>query len=385
MKKLTILLIFLLTITTCSTTVFAAANLTVSNSVYNSTPLYGAENYQYTAVKNTGSDAATNVQVTNTYSPSKYNTIEWWVSWDNQATYIKNDSSYNPTTGIWTIGDLASGKKVYLDIRFLTNSTGTTTSTATATATNANTVSKSFTVTPTTSSTTNNLALTSVFGSTTPSAGSSNTLTITVSRDLFTTATGVILNDGLPAGLNIASWRVRSQTWFLGYSWGSWTSNPTSYDPWTGIWQFTLETLNTAQQLEITFTTPTTAGTTQVISTVYGNQRDTNLANNYNAAYFTVPSTLRALSLSTLSAFSTTELGSDTSTGSSSNTGSTINSDSGSGTSGSGSSINLPTTNSLLGNNGSQTTGIAEILSNLLNILLSTVSSAISSTLTFIS
>ena len=361
----------------CSTTVFAAANLTVSNNVYNKTPLYGAENYQYIAVKNTGSDPANNVKVTNTVS-SAFNVIEWWVSWDNQATYIKNDSSYNPATGIWTIGDLASGKKVYLDIRMLTSSTSSTTSTATATASNANTVSKSFTVTPTTSSTTNNLALTSAFGSTTPSPGSSNTLTITVSKALFSTANGIIMNDGMPAGLNIASWRVRTQSWFLGYSWGSWTSNPTSYIPWTGIWQVTLDGLfNTAQQLEITFTTPTTAGTTQVISTVYGNQRDTNLANNYQAAYFTVPSTLKALSLSPVSAFSATEFDSETTTGSSSNSGLTSNSNSGSGI-----NVNLPSLNNLFANNGSQTTGIAEILSSLLNILLGSVSATISTILT---
>lgn len=385
MKKLaTVLSIIILTITLCSTSVFAAPNIVVNNTVYNQTPLYGAENYQYVTVQNTGSSAASNVNVTNTVS-SAFNVIEWWVSWDNQATYIKNDSSYNPTTGKWTIGNLNSGQSVFLDIRMLISSQSSTTSTATATATGVTPVSKSFTVTPTTSSSTADLELTSEFGSTNPSPGSSNTLTITVSRPYLTTANGIIVNDGMPTNLDITSWRVRSQNWLTG--WGSWTNSPTSYDWWTGIWQVTLNLWSdVAQQLEITYTTPTTAGTTQVISTVYGNQRDTDLTNNYNAAYFTVTSALNTLSLSQFSAFSATELDSGTSglSTTSGSTGSGLNAATGSGTlgsgtSGSGISTNIP--NSLFSNAGSETTGITDIMSNILNILLSTVSALLSNML----
>lgn len=355
-------ILIILIISTLPASVFAAdTSLSVSNKVYNTTPLYGAENYQYITVKNNGSDTATNVQVTNTYSPGKLNVIEWWVSWDNQATYVKNDSSYNPTTGIWTVGDLAVGKKVYLDLRFLTNQSGTTTSTATATSSNAPTVSKSASVTTHTSTPTIDLSLASVFGSTTPSAGSSNTLTITITQPSFSSTSGIIVNDGLPAGMTITSWRVRSE--YVWTSWTSWTSNPTSYDPWTGIWNVSIGLLYIAQQLEITFTTPSTAGTTQVISTVYGNQQDTALTNNYHAAYFTVPSTLRALSLST---FSANELDSGTT--------SDLSSSSGTGGSGSntalGSGIISNSGSSLSLNSDTQETGIAGFLSYLFNSLM---------------
>lgn len=384
MKKLaTVLSIIILTITLCSTSVFAAPNIVVNNTVYNQTPLYGAENYQYVTVQNTGSSAASNVNVTNTVS-SAFNVIEWWVSWDNQATYIKNDSSYNPTTGKWTIGNLNSGQSVFLDIRMLISSQSSTTSTATATATGVTPVSKSFTVTPTTSSSTADLELTSELGSTNPSPGSSNTLTITVARPLMSTVTGVIVNDGMPTNLDITSWRVRSYNWLTG--WTSWTSNPTSYSWWTGVWNVSLPYNNIfsgyyQQQLEITYTTPTIAGITQVISTVYGNQRDTDLTNNYNAAYFTVTSALNTLSLSQFSAFSATELDSGTSglSTTSGSTGSGLNAATGSETTGSGISTNIP--NSLFSNAGSETTGITDIMSNILNILLSTVSALLSNML----
>lgn len=292
----------------------ADTTLTVNNDLYSQleeiTPIYGSEDYQYIDVKNNGPNNATNVVVTKTVSPA-FNVIEWWVSWDNSNTYIRNDPSFNPTTGNWTIGNLAVGKTAYLDLRMLLSRTGTFTNNVTARADNADTVSEAFTINVPTSPGDVNLELTNSFGNTSPTPGSLNTLTITVSRPYFTSPTGIIMNDGMPRELEITSWRVRTQNWISG--WGSWSTRPGSYDPWTGIWNVSLSIFeNLAQQLEITFRTPTTPGTTQVISTVYGNQNDTNLANNYRTASFTVPATFNLLSSSQTRTFSAAPLTSPT-------------------------------------------------------------------------
>ncbi len=374
MKHITIMIVMvLLSLSIFSTNVPAVyganTTLTVNNELYSQlesiTPIYGSEDYQYIDVTNNGPNSATNVVVTKTVSPA-FNVIEWWVSWNNSNTYIRNDPSFNPTTGNWTIGNLAVGKTAYLDLRMLLSRTGSLTNNVTARADNADPVSKAFTINVPTSPSNVDLELTNSFVNTSPTPNSLNTLTITVTRPILTNPTGIIMNDGMPRNLEINSWRVRSQTFFGG--WGSWSTEPGSYDPWTGIWNVTLVNLgNMAQQLEIIFYTPSTPGTTQVISTVYGNQNDTNLANNYQTASFTVPATLNLLSSSQTRTFSAAPSTSPT-VGSIQNGASVSN-------------LNTPNQNSNSANTGTNANGIlSEILitlTNILNSLLSTASSLI--------
>lgn len=365
-----VLLIFIITLSIFSGSVFAAANLTLTNKIYNSTPIYGAENYQYITITNNGPDAATNVVVN---VPRSFNTIEWWTSNDNQVSYIKNNTSFTPATGVWNIGNLASGKSLFLDIRMLINRTGSVTNTATATADNANTVTSAWTINTPASPTPNiNLGLTSSFNYTNPSPGSANTLKITVTiPNWFTSATGIVVNDGMPTDITITGWRV--------YDGSSWTTSDSSYSSWTGIWNVgdIFSWFGESRQLEINFLTPSTAGTTQVISTVYGAQNDPNLTNNYAAAYFTVPVSLNAFSVSGQlpQARTLTATQSDSSstqpdvTSASQLAGTSLNVLP---------ALNIVNTQNLKGyftGTSPQNTGLSGILSNLLNTLLSTASS----------
>lgn len=265
-----------------------STTLVVTNKIYSqiksTTPLYGSEDYYYIIVKNNGTETAKNVVITDVMSPLlSFNIREWWVSWDDQVNYIWEDSSFDPATGIWTIGNIPSGKTMYLDIRMLIRANGTITNTATATADNANNATGAFSINVPTSPTPNiDLQITNSFTTTTPN----RTLTITI-QGSNSTATGVIVNDGMPTEINIISWRTRTGN-------GAWTSNDPLYDYWTGVWNVgtLVNGIANNKTLEITFTVPTTPGTTKVTSTVYGNQNDTNLGNNYATSTFTVAAAL---------------------------------------------------------------------------------------------
>ena len=342
--------------------------IAVSNKLYSQlesiTPIYGSEDYYYVTVKNTGTNIARNVVVSITMTPSlsAFNIIEWWVSWDNQVNYLRKDSSFNPTTGIWTVGDLAVGKKVYLDIRMIIRQTGAITNTATATADNAANVARAYTINVPTSPGSIDLSITNSYSTT------NQRLLISVEQPSGT-ATDVTVNDGLPAGLNITQWQIRTGTG----AWTTYTPGQTSpFDYWTGVW--TIETLNSGtagrKQLRIYFAAP--PGTTEVISSVYGNQYDNYLANNLATITFTGASPLLATQstsaltspVTTFAAMSTTEeSGSNDNLGTTSTVGE-LDTSNDNGTTSSG---NDGTTTS---DTGTQDNGLTQIISDFIQQLI---------------
>lgn len=356
-----------------------STTISVSNKLYSQlesiTPIYGSEDYYYVTVKNTGTDTAKNVVVNITMTPglSAFNIIEWWVSWDNQVNYLREDSSFNSTTGVWTVGDLAAGQKVYLDIRMIIQQTGAITNTATGTADNAASVAKTYSITVPTSSGSINLGITNSFSNTSPSPGSSQTLTIGVTNpnNSGATATGVIVNDGLPAGLTITGWAISTNN---GNTWTYYTPGQSStFDYWTGVWNIgnLSRGNNNRNYLAITFTVPS-SGTTQVLSTVYGSQYDSNLANNIATATYTPTSTLLAASalttsVTTFDAMSTTEgSGTNDNLGSTPTTGDSNTNSSGSTSSGS---------NGTTSTNSTQDNGLVKQISDLFSKLISLLKS----------
>lgn len=361
--------------------------IAVTNKLYSQlesiTPIYGSEDYYYVTVKNTGTDIAKNVVVYITMTPglSAFNIIEWWVSWDNQVNYLKNDTSFNPTTGIWTVGDLAAGQKVYLDIRMIIRQTGSIVNNATGTADNALNAAKSFNITVPTSSGSIDLSITNSFSSTNPSPGSSQTLTITVKNPNGSTGTasGVIVNDGLPAGVNITGWAISTNN---GSTWTYYTPGQSSeFDYWTGVWNvgsLSQRTRN-SKLLRITFIVPS-SGTTVVRSTVYGNQYDSNLNNNIATATYTPTSTLLTTqstsaltsSVTTFAAMSTTDdSGSNDSLGSTSTSGESDTNNNNGSTSGS----NGTTTST----NSTQDNGLAQLISDFIQKLMESLKNTVNS------
>ncbi len=93
----------------------AAADVQVNQSVNNTSPNYNQTVKFTTTVKNNGPDRANGVQIT-TKLPSN-------------LIYVSDDSNgaYNPTTGVWNIGDIRSGSSYakVLNIIARVNATGT--------------------------------------------------------------------------------------------------------------------------------------------------------------------------------------------------------------------------------------------------------------------
>jgi uncharacterized repeat protein (TIGR01451 family) len=85
-------------------------DLELTKVVDNSTPNVGEEVTFTVAVENQGPSDATGVAVRDNL-PSGY-------------TFVSSNGAYNDATGIWTIGDLANGASVSLEITASVNATG---------------------------------------------------------------------------------------------------------------------------------------------------------------------------------------------------------------------------------------------------------------------
>ena len=103
-----------------------AADLEVVEAVSNATPTVGEQITYTITVENKGTDDTTGVQVAN--------------SLPGEVTYISDDSSgsYNSTTGVWTVGNLAVNETRTLNITVAVNSAGTFSDSAQVTASSLN-------------------------------------------------------------------------------------------------------------------------------------------------------------------------------------------------------------------------------------------------------
>ena len=100
----------------------ANADVQVNQTVNNTAPHYGTTVKYTTTVSNNGPNNATGVQVT-TKTP-------------NGLIYVSDDSNgaYNPTTGIWTIGNINESTPKILNIIDQVATTGIVKNSATKTA-----------------------------------------------------------------------------------------------------------------------------------------------------------------------------------------------------------------------------------------------------------
>jgi len=210
-------------------------------TVNDSTPNYH-DNVIYTIVAtNTGTINATGVKVT-ALLPSGLN-------------YVSSSStSYDSATGIWNIGTLAPGESLILTLTAYVNQVGSIISYATTTAQDQYETSaydsKSLTITVPNAA---DIAVAMTATTYTPRVGNSFYITITVTNNGPSTATGVQVTDLLPSALEFRSTSSISQ--------GSYTSN-------TGLWN--IGTLTSGQTATLTIRVRPRSG--------YGGQTVTNTA-----------------------------------------------------------------------------------------------------------
>ena len=166
------------------------------------------------------------------------------------VTYVSDDStttstSYNPTTGVWTVGGILNGSSDVLHIVATVNSgTGGTTITNSASVSDTNgdsnsnnTANAAVTVNTPNSSTSSDVGVSKSADNTAPNIGATVTYTITAS-DSGANATGVVVQDTLPSTLTYVS-----------------DDGGGSYNSGTGVW--TIGTLSS-----------TTPATLHIVTTV---------------------------------------------------------------------------------------------------------------------
>ena len=187
----------------------AVSDLSIVKTVDNSTPNVG-DNVIFTlTVTNNGPSAATGVSVTDNL-PSGY-------------TYVSDNGSGAYAGGIWTIGNLANGATVSLDITATVNATGDYANTATVSGdqNDPDNSDDSDTNTPTPNAV-SDLSIIKTVDNITPNVGDNVTFTIMVTNDGPNDATGVLVTDNLPSGYTYVSdngngaYNVETGIWTIG-------------------------------------------------------------------------------------------------------------------------------------------------------------------------
>jgi len=204
-----------------------SADLVVSKTVNNPRPNVG-DNVTFTiTLDNLGPSTARNVTLTDLLPAGL-----------QYVTHTQSTGAYLPGTGVWTVGDVAAGatNTLTLTAKVLAPASGpalpiknTATATATTPDPNPNQNTGESTVVPRQA----DLAVVKTVSNATPNVGETIAFTIQVSNRGPDTATNVVVNDRLPAGLTFVS------------------ATPAGvYDPGTGVW--TVGTVTTSDFPKLT-------------------------------------------------------------------------------------------------------------------------------------
>ena len=234
-----------------TTTVSAASDLNITKTVNNTHPNYLDKVTFTITAHNNGPDTAAGVAVTD-----KLPAGLTWVS-DN------SNGAYNPTTGIWTIGNLANGESAILKIiaqitasnTQITNIAGINGTNYDQNSTN-NESNSTVTVDPA-----SDLGITKIVNNAHPNYLDKVTFTLTAHNYGSDTATGVTVLDKLPTGLKFIS------------------SNG-NYDSATGVW--TIGNLANGATTVLNIIAQVTASNAQItnIAGINGTNYDQNSTNN---------------------------------------------------------------------------------------------------------
>ncbi len=240
----------------------AAADLEVTKTASNATPLAN-EIISYTIVlTNNGPDAATNVFLSDIIHSQL----------QNQNLTTVTQGTFNSGLDVWDVGTLASGASatLFLVVKIKNNTADGTvipnvTSSLTLDQVDSNPANDVGSASVVVNGTAINLAVTKSVDIAAPSEGTSIVYTLTVTGDLTTGATGVLVNDLLPAGVTYAS-----------------DDSGGSYNSGTGDWTIGALAANTSATLNIIATVDlgTTGTTISNTANLSSNEADSNTLNN---------------------------------------------------------------------------------------------------------
>ena len=234
------------------------ADLALGKTVSNPTPNVGDTIAFTVTLSNSGPNTATNVQVTDLL-PAGLQFVSANAS----------QGSYNNGSGLWTVGTVTTATPQTLQIQAKVVSPNAQTNTATISASdqvdpNTGNNSASATETPQTA----DLSVTKSVDNATPGAGATVHYTIAVNNLGPSAATGVTVQDLLPAGMSFVSA----------------TSSQGTYVNSTGVWTVGTVSTSTAATLVITATATSTGTVTNTATISHSDQFDPNTANNQASA-----------------------------------------------------------------------------------------------------
>ena len=238
------------------------ADLAVSKTASNATPNVGDTVTFTVTVTNNGPDSATNVGVSDLLPAG--------------LTFVSatpSQGTYDPVTGLWTIGTITTAAPQTLAIQAQVASSAPQTNTATITQADQfdpDTANNSASVTVAASQP-SDLAVAKSVDNPAPNVGDTVTFTVTVTNNGPTAATNVTATDILPAGLTFVSAAPSQGT----------------YIPATGVWTIgSIANLSSAS-LALAATVVSPAAQTNTAAITQADQSDPNVANNSASATVT--------------------------------------------------------------------------------------------------
>ena len=249
---------------TATTTINPSADIQINQTITGTQKYNDNETITITATNN-GPNNSTGVTIKDLL-PSGFQ----WISDNSQGTY-------NPTTGIWTIGTINNGNTATLTIIAKIVQTGTITNTAVLTAPlTPNFIDWNYNNNAQTISTNVNdaadIAVTQTINNTKPNTGDPITITINTTNNGPDSATGINITDLLPTGLTYTN----SNT------------NYGTYNPTTGIWTINnLQNGNTAT-LTITATATNIGNYTNTATKTTETEYDWNTLNDFQSNNITI-------------------------------------------------------------------------------------------------
>ncbi|OXA98731.1 hypothetical protein B0A75_13785 [Flavobacterium oncorhynchi] len=234
------------------------SDLSITKSVNNTTPLVGSQVTFEVVVTNGGKDTNTNVQITDLL-PSGYTYNSFTIS----------TGTYNPSTGLWTVGNLINGKSETLQVTATVNLTGNYTNIAEVTAAdlpdpdstpnNGVTTEDDYATAVTTpTNQAADLSLTKTVNNATPQVGAQVTFEVVITNSGPQNTSGVLVKDLLPSG----------------YTFKSFTATKGSYNRNTGIWNIGSFVNGDSHTLQVTATVNATGDYLNIAEVTASNMPD---------------------------------------------------------------------------------------------------------------
>ncbi len=240
--------------TASTTSTPQAADLSVAKTVNNPTPNVGDTITYTVTLADNGPSNATNVIVQDSL-PAGLTFV----------AAVPTQGTYNATSGVWTVGSVANGSSALLSVSATVTSANASTNIAQITGAtqfdpNTGNNTASTVVTPQQA----DLIVSKTVNNPAPNVGDTITYTVTARDAGPSVATGVAVQDLLPAGLTFVSA----------------TASQGSYNSGTGTWTIGTLNLSAAQTLVVQATVTSPNPSTNTATITHADQFDPNTSNN---------------------------------------------------------------------------------------------------------